>query len=67
MLETKSSHKQVELSGIVSVCKDLIDDTAGGVDQTVYEHVKYGGLDQVGTINGSMDHRSCLNLLFLGL
>ena len=41
----KSLNKQIELSEIVSVCKDLTDGTAGGVDQTVYEHVKYGGLD----------------------
>ena len=38
----KSLNKQIELSEIVSVCKDLTDGTAGGVDQTVYEHVKYG-------------------------
>ena len=31
----KSLNKQIELSEIVSVCKDLTDGTAGGVDQTV--------------------------------
>ena len=36
----KSLNKQIELSEIVSVCKDLTDGTAGEVDQTVYEHVK---------------------------
>ena len=36
----KSLIKQIEQSEIVSVCKDLTDGTA---DQTVYEHVKYGG------------------------
>ena len=41
----KSLNKQTELSEIVSVCKDVTDGTAGGVDQTVYEHVKYGGPD----------------------
>ena len=41
----KSLNKQIGLSEIVSVCKDLTDGTAGEVDQTVYEHVKYGGSD----------------------
>ena len=39
----KSLNKQIELSEIVSVCKDLTDGTAGGVDQTVHEHDEYGG------------------------
>ena len=34
----KSLNKQIELSEIVSVCKDL-------TDGTVYEHVKYGSPD----------------------
>ena len=38
---SKSFNKQIKLSEIVSVCKDLTDGTAG-VDQTVNEHVKYG-------------------------
>ena len=41
----KSLKKRIELSEIVSVCKDLTDGTAGGVDKTVYEHVKYSGPD----------------------
>ena len=41
----KSFNKQTELSEIVSVCKDLTDGTEGAVDQSVYEHVKYGGPD----------------------
>ena len=41
----KSFNKQTELSEIVSVCKDLTDGNERGVDQTVYEHVKYGGPD----------------------
>ena len=43
--KSKSLKRQIELSEIVSVCKDLTDCTAGQVDQTVYEHVKYGGPD----------------------
>ena len=39
----KPLNKQIELSEIVSVCKDLTDGIAGGVDQTVSEHVKCGG------------------------
>ena len=30
---------------MMKICKDLTDSTAGEVDQTVYEHVKYGGPD----------------------
>ena len=43
MKTRKSLNKQIELSKIVSVCKDLTDDIARGVDQTVYKHVKYDG------------------------
>ena len=42
---SKSLNKQMELLEIVSVCKHLTDGNADGVDQTVYQHVTYGGPD----------------------
>ena len=44
---SKSLNKQIELSEIVSICKDLTDGTTGRVDQTVYhyEHAKYDDPD----------------------
>ena len=33
----------IEESEVVSVCKSLAGGTAGGICQTTYEHIKFGG------------------------
>ena len=36
-------NSRIEESEVVSVCQGLASDTAGGICQTTYEHIKFGG------------------------
>ena len=41
----KKMSKEIEINEVISACKELKKNVAGGKDQLVYEHLIYGGLD----------------------